>query len=340
MTLAKVDKELVRRIKADSRLITKVEVIEESFPLHKPYELSFIRLEEFLSLSVRIHLSDGSERTAEVVPLFGYVDEKPDQIKEYLLQKAEECKGLALSSAREKVARDIANTPFSTTALLTAIDLFHFELHSQFDLPDFCIPTSAGGMGDLKESLKSFKKKECIKLKLSGDPSKDKQTLDLFKSLLASNEHQLRLDVNQAYSLDEARDFFSLLDSSSVLSRVAYVEQPLNQNDWDGHQTLRKEFTTIPIMLDESIVTEKDLHRAKGIDVSIVKLKLFKQGGIHELLHLTNVARSLEMQIVLGNGVATKISNEVEIEVFNRFSSSYQAPLESNGFLKCGITNN
>nr|WP_236017306.1 enolase C-terminal domain-like protein [Roseivirga sp. E12] len=180
----------------------------------------------------------------------------------------------------------------------------------------------------------NLKNNDTIKIKLSGDYDLDVNALNVLSRVPNHSLHRYRLDANQAYELDSAYEFFSFLRDSKLLRYVDYVEQPLGAEDWEGHEQLLKNYADIPIMLDESIVTTSEIVRAHKIGVPFVKLKLFKQGGILELLTASQLASDLNMGIVLGNGVATKISNRVEIELYHRFKELYHAPLEANGFLK------
>ena len=92
------------------------------------------------------------------------------------------------------------------------------------------------------------------------------------------------------YIFDSEHGNDTYFSNSSLLSNTDYIEQPLPKSDWSGTHLLSKQFEQLPIMLDEPIIDQTDLVRAKSIDVQFVKLKLFKQGGILELInHFHNV---------------------------------------------------
>ena len=87
---------------------------------------------------------------------------------------------------------------------------------------------------------------QTLKIKLSGDLNKD---IIAFKSLSKhSFKNKLRLDANQAYSLDLAVDIFNYINQSPIKSKILYVEQPLLDNDWIGHEYLRDNFPGIEIL--------------------------------------------------------------------------------------------
>lgn len=46
-----------------------------------------------------------------------------------------------------------------------------------------------------------------------------------------------------------------------------------------------------------------------------MKHKLFKQGGISELVNFARLANNMGMKVVLGNGVASSLSNMMEVSL-------------------------
>ena len=87
-------------------------------------------------------------------------------------------------------------------------------------------------------------------------------------------------------------------------------------------------------MLDESIYTVNDVNRAAQVGCQWIKLKLCKQGGIDELLQLAKHAKSIGLKVVIGNGVATDVSNLLELWVYDRYRHLFDGASESNGFAK------
>jgi L-alanine-DL-glutamate epimerase-like enolase superfamily enzyme len=144
---------------------------------------------------------------------------------------------------------------------------------------------------------------------------------------------RFRLDANKAYTIEEAQVVYAGILSSGFNAHVDYVEQPLPVQEWSGHQLLVREFPDVPTMLDESIITKEDLARAVSMKIPFVKFKLFKQGGIRELVELSEAAWNAGIKVVLGNGVATEISNDVENAVYAGHGRYFGAS-EANGFQK------
>jgi L-Ala-D/L-Glu epimerase len=130
-----------------------------------------------------------------------------------------------------------------------------------------------------------------LKLKLGGRDGLDVERVRTVRSV--AGELPLQVDVNEAWSLDEALD---ALPSLAELG-VAYCEQPLPAGDDGGSQL--KERSPVPIYVDEDCHTLVDVagcaERAHGINV-----KLAKSGGIHEAVRMVHAARALGLGCMLG----------------------------------------
>jgi L-alanine-DL-glutamate epimerase-like enolase superfamily enzyme len=106
-------------------------------------------------------------------------------------------------------------------------------------------------------------------------------------------EVPLQVDVNEAWTVDEARDALPQLAALGV----EYCEQPLPAGDPSGPELSRS--SPIPIYVDEDCHTLHDLAacavRAHGVHV-----KLAKSGGISEAVRIVHAARALGLGCMLG----------------------------------------
>ena len=321
-----------------TKQIKSVSFTQIEHRLKKPYVLSFDTLHNLVSLQVSIKTTDHSERIAETVPLPGYSDETVDSIKFFLNSVISKLTDLHLDEARALIEKSIPACPFACSPLLTAIDLFDFPAHTpDLNAISFVVPGSSENLPELKSTIQNLEEKSggTVKVKLSGDVSKDMPCIRFIESLSLKNIF-IRFDANKAFDLQDAFAFYDVLKSMSYLDRVHYVEQPLPVDDWAGHKQLISSYPTVKTMLDESIVTETDLQKAIDIKIPYVKFKLFKQGGIKELLHLTKIAHKNGLSVVIGNGVATKLSNDIENQIYRMHSDLFFGASEANGFLKIG----
>ena len=312
--------------------IASITVTKKKYPLKKPYILSFATLKNFSSIRVCIKLENEKFRVAEVVPLYGYSKESEKAIVENIKKHSRKILRKTTNDARSIIEKYIPKTPFASSPLLTAIDLFEYEPVVPFKI-NFVIPASVEKRNELKKAILK-NKYLLIKIKLCGVLKKDIEAVR-FALKISNQKNQFALDANQAYHLKNAIKFYSELNDMPEKKYISYLEQPLGVNEWKGHAVLRKKFPGIDTMLDESIITYKDISKANKIGIRFIKLKLFKQGGIKETINLAEKAKKVfNMNIVIGNGVATHISNDIENWIYSNYNYLFWGASEANGYLK------
>jgi L-alanine-DL-glutamate epimerase-like enolase superfamily enzyme len=129
-----------------------------------------------------------------------------------------------------------------------------------------------------------------LKLKLGGRDGLDVERVRAVKEVAGV---PLQVDVNEAWSLDEALDALPQLAELGV----EYCEQPLPAGSEEGRAV--KARSGIPIYLDEDCHTLVDVaacaERAHGVNV-----KLAKSGGIREAIRMVHAARALDLGCMLG----------------------------------------
>ncbi len=129
-----------------------------------------------------------------------------------------------------------------------------------------------------------------LKLKLG---ARDGLDVERVRAVHAVAAVPLQVDVNEAWSLDEALDALPQLAALGV----EYCEQPLPAGDAGGAEL--KQRSPVPIYVDEDCHTLEDVapssERAHGINV-----KLAKSGGIREAVRMVHAARALGLGCMLG----------------------------------------
>ncbi|HET7856488.1 MAG TPA: dipeptide epimerase [Gaiellaceae bacterium] len=129
-----------------------------------------------------------------------------------------------------------------------------------------------------------------LKLKLG---ARDGLDVERVRAVRAVTDLPLQVDVNEAWSADEALENLPQLAQLDV----AYCEQPLPAGDSAGPAL--KERSPIPLYVDEDCHTLADVaacaERAHGINI-----KLAKSGGIREAVRMTHAARALGLGVMLG----------------------------------------
>jgi len=149
-----------------------------------------------------------------------------------------------------------------------------------------------------------------LKLKLGGGDGLDVERVRAVRGV--ADELPLQVDVNEAWSLDEALE---ALPSLAELG-VEYCEQPLPAGDEGGPEL--KERSPLPIYVDEDCHTLGDVpacaERAHGINV-----KLAKSGGIREAVRMVHAARALGLGCMLGCMVESGLGISAGAQVASLF---------------------
>jgi L-alanine-DL-glutamate epimerase-like enolase superfamily enzyme len=129
-----------------------------------------------------------------------------------------------------------------------------------------------------------------LKLKIGG---RDGLDVERVRAVHGVSEVPLQVDVNEAWSLDQALEALPQLAELGV----QYCEQPLPAGDPDGAELKRS--SPLPIYVDEDLHTLVDVpacaEQAHGLTV-----KLAKSGGIREAVRIAHAGRALGLGLMLG----------------------------------------
>ena len=235
----------------------------------------------------------------EAAPIERY-GESPESATSYV----EEHAGLLGDDpfALEEVMARLPPTQFAARAALDAAlhdlqgKLVGRPVHQLLGLPRVGPPTSwtiwLGDPDDMARRTEKVRGRfRRLKLKLGARDGRDVERVRAVRD--AADGVPLQVDVNEAWSLDEALDALPQLAELGV----EYCEQPLPAGDAGG-ATL-KERSPLPIYVDEDCHTLHDVaacaERAHGINI-----KLAKSGGIREAVRMVHAARALGLGVMLG----------------------------------------
>jgi L-alanine-DL-glutamate epimerase-like enolase superfamily enzyme len=106
---------------------------------------------------------------------------------------------------------------------------------------------------------------------------------------------ELRVDGNQGYSWRDALSF-----ARNVRTEVAFFEQPVPVNDWEGMRALT-ESSPVPIMADEMVLTAEDVKKLRWSNAArAVNLKLMKHGGIARAMDVNTICDSAGYPTMVG----------------------------------------
>ncbi|MBS1752264.1 MAG: dipeptide epimerase [Bacteroidetes bacterium] len=122
-----------------------------------------------------------------------------------------------------------------------------------------------------------------------------KDDIPVMEALRKNSDAIFRVDANAGWSLQEALEILPILKTLGV----ELVEQPLAKDDWEGMKILYQQ-SPLPLIADESCVSENDVQKCKGFFHGI-NIKLTKCSGITPALRMISEARSADMKIMLGS---------------------------------------
>ncbi len=141
-----------------------------------------------------------------------------------------------------------------------------------------------------------------VKVKVGLDPADVERVVRIARE---APSVPVRIDANQAWDLETAAGAIEGLLVAGV--DLEFVEQPLPAWDLVGHAELRRRFE-VPIVLDESVFTLHDLHRALDAGSGdIVNIKLAKCGGIGAGLEIAHEATAAGLEVMVGSMMESEL---------------------------------
>lgn len=310
-------------------MIEDIRIDRLALPLSSPYKLAMGEVTSFDTILVRLVI-DGREGLGEATILTGYT---PETIETSWARSAGivlMLAGLGAEAARARIAAELADAPFTLAAFISAIEMAEGAAILAVETPQ-AVPLLAGinavDPAGIEREIEAAVAAgyETLKIKVGFDLVADLERL-AFIQRCTKGRVRLRVDANQGYSRDQGVRFMSELSPEGI----ELLEQPCAAADWDAAAAVAK-VKSVPLMLDESIYDLEDIRRAASIGADLVKLKLMKMGGLRPLIDGLELIRSLGMQPVLGNGVASDLGCWMESCVARRHVTNAG---EMNGFLR------
>jgi muconate cycloisomerase len=140
-------------------------------------------------------------------------------------------------------------------------------------------------------------------LKIGVDPTTDLRNAEAIRERFGDGV-VLRVDANASMNFDAAAMLLRKLEPFDI----DVAEQPIAIWDVDGLAALSR-MVAIPIMADESVSTDHTLLEIiKKRAATVVQTKTAKNGGIHYIRRLWNLAEAAGMRIYPGNHPSTSVA--------------------------------
>jgi len=302
-----------------------------NIPLKQFYHLAFGDVTHFDTIVIEVRDGDGRNGFGEATLLPAYGGGTVDGAWAFVREKAESLAGLAPEAAMADLGKSLGSQSFAVSAFVAAIEML--EGHDVLALEDnIRVPllgavntTDTTAIPDEIEKLLA-QGYTTLKVKVGFDLDSDLKRLDVIQDCVGERA-RLRIDGNQGYTVIDAKRFATEAEPDGI----ELFEQPCAAGDWDAAEAVA-EVSGLPMMLDESIFGVADIERAAKLGIArFIKLKLFKMGGVENLLQGLERIRALGMEPVLGNGVAADISCWMEACVAAKVIDNAG---EFNGFLR------
>jgi L-alanine-DL-glutamate epimerase-like enolase superfamily enzyme len=120
------------------------------------------------------------------------------------------------------------------------------------------------------------------------------QDIEIVEALRKETNAIFRVDANTAWTVDQTIEFSKKMKNLGV----EFIEQPLKSGEYEAMKEVMKH-TSLPIIADESCITEEDVQRCLG-SFSGINIKLAKCGGITPGLRMITEARKYNMSVMMG----------------------------------------
>jgi L-Ala-D/L-Glu epimerase len=310
-------------------MIEQLSVHRLSLPLTVPYKLAFGSVAAFDTILAEARVG-GRPGLGEATILTGYTDETIEESWARAKALTPRLQGVSVEAGRALIDAELANAPFTATALATALEMATGHPLLAIDAPAV-VPLQAGINATDPAGIEREIEAAIgagfgtLKIKVGFEVESDLSRVALIQRLNRGRS-RLRIDANQGYGRSEGCQFASSLAPDDI----ELLEQPCAASDWEANAAVAK-VTTVPLMLDESIYGLADIERAAALGARFVKLKLMKMGSLDALAAGLERIRALGMEPVLGNGVSSDVGCWMEACVARRLIANAG---EFNGYLR------
>lgn len=297
--------------------IHKIEIIPIEIMLNSPFNISVGSISKAQNTVVIIYTEDGQFGTGECGRLRSIRAETPESvvaIANYLAPFL-----IGQDAANIRACIDVLDTAFiGHSSIKCAFDMALHDLLCK--LKGLSLSSYLGGsvkekriftdmtigLGSVDQMVaeavnyteKGF---QTLKLKLGEAPNDLERVREIRK--IVGPDISLRLDANQGWTLDSAKQLLRQLESYDI----QYCEAPIDATNLSGLKQITSD-SPIPIMADESIFDHKDAYQLLSQQiVDAINIKLTKSGGIHHAMKIASIAESAGIVCQVGCFAETRL---------------------------------
>lgn len=294
--------------------VKKIHLRKIQRPLKTTFSTSLGKKDFINSIIVTVHLSGGSSGSGECPTSFTMKHETIEAIEKIVLHSSTLLKNTAIEKYPHTIKQMRKLYPWNPMTIAGIESaLFHAHLastgvdeHAYFGQKsrtietDITIPftTEYRKMETWLRyaRMNSFR---IYKLKVSGNIHDDRTLITKICDHLTSSgtDFTIRLDGNQGYSVKSALTLIDFVRSREY--PVELFEQPIRKDDYGGLREVSGR-SSLPIILDETVINTNDLNRVIGENLGHgINIKIAKS-GIAESLKLYDMAKKHNQKLMIG----------------------------------------
>jgi L-alanine-DL-glutamate epimerase-like enolase superfamily enzyme len=289
--------------------ITHIETIPVTMRLRHPYTIAYETVSSCTNLFIRVETNAGIQGWGCAAPDPFVTGESPAGVQKSLIKVAELIRGH--DPLRYIHILEMLKSEFpKQSSMLCGVDMALYDLLGRVcRIPLWrllggyrsSIKTSITlGIMPVDEALRQAREYvdqgfKSLKIKGGLDPAVDVERIIKIRECVGK-EIELRVDLNQGYSAEQAIWFVE----QSLPANIELIEQPTLKGNLAQLGKVTDQ-VPIPVMADESMNSLRDVFRlAQGNLVDMVNIKLAKVGGISEAMMINAVARSANLEAMVG----------------------------------------
>jgi o-succinylbenzoate synthase len=292
--------------------ITEIQLAQLIIPLKKPFITAVRRTESVNDVVVMIKASNGCigyGSAASTPAITGDTTESIINIIRTTL--GPQLIGRSVTELNQLLEMNISALEGNTSAK-AAIDMALHDLFAQYcGLPLYqllggnknsissCITISVKGAAEMVEDAIELVKQghKILKVKLGLEPSDDLKRIQNIRQKIGY-DITLLVDANQGWLYTDALQLITTFKNDAL--NIPMVEQPIKADDLKHLKQLSQQ-VECSIFSDESCFSPKDaLNIAQNNTCDGVNIKLMKSGGIAQAQAIYHIAKTADMQIMVG----------------------------------------
>jgi len=326
--------------------ITRVEIERFSVPLKEPFRVAFGLITETDNWIIRVHTDEGICGLGSAAPLGFVTGETLDTC--YLIMKnfADAFIGFDPMDI-EEAHRLMDSIIYGNGSSKCAFDIALYDIiGKKKELPvwkilgaeDPVVHTDITIGIDTPENMEKKAREhvlengfDILKIKTGISLEDDIDALTRIRRAVGDSV-RIRIDANQGYSVETALEALKVFEKLGVDA----AEQCLPWWDFDGaSELMKRNNTSVKLMLDESIHTPHDARRAAGLHCAdYYNIKLMKCGGLYPGAEIADVAEGAGVQCMVGCMEENKISITAAVSLVAAKKAIVEADCDSFMFYK------